>query len=90
MFNIFFFSLLFQGKHVIIAMAPSMSQRIVCSPSLPAKRNQLIQRAPMGSVMKCLVYYKKQFWKEKGRYSGIFLGGEVQGLSLELEVACHF
>ena len=51
---------------MIIAMAPAMTQRIVYSPALPAIRNQLIQRAPMGSVMKCLVYYNKQFWKDKG------------------------
>ena len=55
-----------QGTHVIIAMAPSMTQRITYTPSLPPKRNQLIARAPMGSVMKCLVYYRTRFWKSKG------------------------
>ncbi|XP_072033317.1 amine oxidase [flavin-containing] B-like [Amphiura filiformis] len=70
----------YEGKHVILAMAPSMSQRIIYSPALPAKRNQLIQRAPMGSVMKCLLYYKKQFWKDR----------EFCGSTLSVDPECPF
>ncbi|XP_022098628.1 amine oxidase [flavin-containing] B-like [Acanthaster planci] len=55
----------FEAKYVIIAMAPSMTQRIHYSPPLPPKRNQLIARAPVGSVIKCMVYYNKQWWKDR-------------------------
>ncbi|XP_038050318.1 amine oxidase [flavin-containing] B-like isoform X4 [Patiria miniata] len=55
----------FEAKYVIMAMAPSMTQRIHYSPPLPPRRNQLIARAPVGSVIKCMVYYDRQWWKDR-------------------------
>ncbi|KAL1419856.1 hypothetical protein MTO96_004760 [Rhipicephalus appendiculatus] len=62
----------YKGSHVIMAMAPPMQMRIHYSPPLPPMRNQLLQRMPMGSVWKCLVYYKEPFWRKIG-YSGSML-----------------
>lgn len=62
----------YQGSHVIMAMAPPMQMRVHYSPPLPPQRNQLMQRMPMGSVWKCLVYYKEAFWRKIG-YSGSML-----------------
>lgn len=59
----------YQGSHVIMAMAPPMQMRVHYSPPLPPLRNQLLQRMPMGSVWKCLVYYREPFWRKIG-YSG--------------------
>ncbi|XP_030058393.1 amine oxidase [flavin-containing] A-like [Microcaecilia unicolor] len=58
-----------EGKYVICAIPPVLTTKIHCNPELPALRNQLIQRLPMGSVIKCMVYYKEAFWRTMG-YSG--------------------
>jgi monoamine oxidase len=55
-----------RGKHVIVAMAPSLAGRIEYSPVLPALRDQLTQRFPNGSVIKCEAVYDKPFWRDAG------------------------
>ncbi|XP_063233949.1 amine oxidase [flavin-containing] A-like [Bacillus rossius redtenbacheri] len=78
----------FKGSHVILAMPPAMQGKIHFDPPLPADRASLIQRCPMGSVRKCLVFYDHPFWLAKG-YNGIatcndgvevigFVGGDVK------------
>ncbi|XP_033113592.1 amine oxidase [flavin-containing]-like [Anneissia japonica] len=57
---------IYKAKYVVMAMPPGMVQKIHFKPPLPPLRNQLIARAPVGSVLKCIVYYKTQFWREKG------------------------
>ena len=47
-------------------MAPTLHLKITFDPPLPALRNQLIQRVPMGSCIKNNVCYARPFWKEKG------------------------
>ena len=49
-----------------MAMAPTLHLKITFDPPLPALRNQLIQRVPMGSCIKNNVCYVRPFWKEKG------------------------
>ncbi|XP_076353929.1 amine oxidase [flavin-containing] B-like [Tachypleus tridentatus] len=56
----------YQGKYIILAISPILQMKIHFNPPLPLLRNQLIQRTPMGSVMKCILYYKTPFWREKG------------------------
>lgn len=58
----------FQGKYVISAIPPILTTKIHYNPELPPKRNQLIQRMPMGSVIKCMMYYKEAFWEKKGMW----------------------
>ena len=55
-----------QGKRVIVAMAPSLAGRIDYRPALPALRDQLTQRVPNGSVIKCEAVYDKPFWRDAG------------------------
>ncbi|XP_071955123.1 amine oxidase [flavin-containing]-like [Antedon mediterranea] len=62
----------FKGSRVILAMPPSMTQRVTYIPQLPSLRNQLIARAPMGSVIKCITYYDKDFWCDKGLSGNIW------------------
>ncbi|KAM8975414.1 amine oxidase [flavin-containing] A-like [Pelodytes ibericus] len=57
---------IYQGKYVISAIPPVLTTKIHFTPELPAIRNQLIHRLPMGSVIKCMVYYKEAFWKKMG------------------------
>jgi monoamine oxidase len=55
-----------RGKQVIVAMAPSLAGRIEYEPALPALRDQLTQRVPNGSVIKCEAVYDKPFWRDAG------------------------
>ncbi|OCT91673.1 amine oxidase [flavin-containing] A [Xenopus laevis] len=54
----------YEAKYVISAIPPILTTKIHFEPELPAIRNQLIQRLPMGSVIKCMVYYKEAFWRK--------------------------
>ncbi|XP_078694174.1 amine oxidase [flavin-containing]-like [Branchiostoma floridae x Branchiostoma belcheri] len=56
----------FQGEYSIVAIPPPLQLRVSFSPSLPPVRNQMIQRMPMGSVIKTMMYYEKAYWQEKG------------------------
>jgi monoamine oxidase len=55
-----------RGKQVIVAMSPSLSGRIEYEPALPALRDQLTQRVPNGSIIKCEAVYPKPFWRDAG------------------------
>lgn len=56
----------YQSKFVISAIPPVLTTKIHFNPELPPVRNQLIHRLPMGSVIKCMVYYKEAFWRKMG------------------------
>jgi monoamine oxidase len=54
------------AKQVIVAMPPALTARIDYEPLLPVLRDQLTQRAPMGTYAKVDVVYEKPFWREEG------------------------
>ncbi|XP_067042168.1 amine oxidase [flavin-containing] B-like [Acropora muricata] len=56
----------YQAKFVISAMPQALLNSVSFEPPLPPLKNQLIQRIPMGSVIKTVTYYKTAFWREKG------------------------
>ena len=58
---------------MIVSVPPGLAGRIAYEPALPAVRDQLTQRAPMGSVIKCQVLYDEPFWRADG-LSGQALG----------------
>lgn len=55
-----------KSKKVIVAIPPVMAQQIEFEPQLSPNRLQLLQRMPMGAVMKCYAIYEKPFWRAKG------------------------
>lgn len=55
-----------RGRYVIVAIPPPLAGRIDYRPLLPARRDQLTQRMPMGSVGKAVVVYKQPFWLRRG------------------------
>jgi monoamine oxidase len=57
------------GQRVIVAIPPPLAGRLQYEPALPADRDQLTQRYPMGSVMKVIAVYDKPFWRDAG-YTG--------------------
>ena len=63
----------YKAKFVIVAMPPHLSGRISYDPPLPATRQQLTQRFPMGTLAKILISYESPFWREKG-LAGVGMG----------------
>jgi monoamine oxidase len=61
----------FRGKYAIVAVPPALAGRIEYTPLLPASRDALTQRMAMGATMKCLAFYDRPFWRDRG------LSGEV-------------
>jgi monoamine oxidase len=55
-----------RAKRVIVAIPPTLAGRIDYSPALPALRDQLTQRIPMGTVIKVQCVYDTPFWRENG------------------------
>ncbi|KAH7144676.1 amine oxidase [Fusarium sp. MPI-SDFR-AT-0072] len=60
-----------QARKVVVAIAPTLAGRIIYNPPLPAVRDQMCQRVPMGSLGKVFAVYETPFWREDG------LSGEV-------------
>jgi monoamine oxidase len=56
----------FEGRQIIVTAPPLLAGRIEYSPALPSWREQLTQRTPMGSVIKCQVIYDEPFWRQDG------------------------
>jgi monoamine oxidase len=54
------------GQRVVVAIPPHLAGRIDYSPKLPAMREQLTQRLPMGSVIKVQAIYERPFWRDAG------------------------
>lgn len=55
-----------RAKRVVVAIPPTLAGRIHYDPILPAARDQLTQRAPMGSCVKCIAVYDTPFWRARG------------------------
>jgi monoamine oxidase len=59
------------ADYAIVAIPPALAGRVEYDPSLPARRDALTQRMPMGAITKCVATYEEPFWRERG------LSGEV-------------
>jgi len=55
-----------RAQRVIVAVPPTLAGRIEYQPVLPAQRDQLTQRMPMGSVIKVMCVYDEPFWRADG------------------------
>jgi monoamine oxidase len=62
-----------RAAHAIVAIPPTLASRIVYHPALPGERDQLTQKMPGGSVIKCNVVYNEPFWRAQG------LSGQAAG-----------
>ncbi len=59
-------ALVVEAQQAIVAMAPAIAGKIDYDPPLPSARDQLHQRYPMGSVIKCQAVYERPFWRDDG------------------------
>lgn len=55
-----------RARRAIVAVPPAIAGRIEYDPPLPALRDQLTQRVPMGAVVKCHAVYDEPFWRADG------------------------
>ena len=55
-----------RARRAIVATSPALAGRIAYAPALPADRDQLTQRMPNGSVIKCMAIYEEPFWRAEG------------------------
>uniref|UniRef100_A0A8K9WZH5 Amine oxidase n=1 Tax=Oncorhynchus mykiss TaxID=8022 RepID=A0A8K9WZH5_ONCMY len=74
-----------QAKYVIVATPPGLNLKMHFNPELPPLRNQLIHRVPMGSVIKCIVYYRENFWRKKGYCGTMVIEEEEAPIGLTLD-----
>lgn len=58
---------------VIVATPPHVAGAIIYEPPMPPVREQLTQRAPMGTIIKVLAVFDSPFWLEQG-LSGTAMG----------------
>lgn len=56
----------YRAGAVICALAPTLCGRIEYDTPLPSLRDQLTQRVPQGSVIKCEAVYASPFWRDAG------------------------
>src|SRR5713101_6100522 len=55
-----------KAQRAIVAIPPTLAGRIRYRPILPALRDQLTQRMPMGTIIKVHCLYETPFWREEG------------------------
>lgn len=54
------------GQRVVVTIPPTLAGRLRYQPPLPALRDQLTQRMPMGTVIKVHCLYETPFWRADG------------------------
>ena len=67
----------------VVATAPPMAARISYSPPMPARRDALTLRMPMGSIIKVHVAYETPFWRAKGLSGCILSDRTVTGMWMD-------
>ena len=55
-----------RARRSVFAIPPALCGRVVYDPPLPGYRDQLTQRLPLGSVIKCMAIYDEPFWRADG------------------------
>jgi monoamine oxidase len=54
------------AAHAVVAVPPVLASRITWDPLLPPQQDQLLQRLPFGTLMKCEAVYDEPFWRADG------------------------
>jgi monoamine oxidase len=55
-----------RARRAIVAIPPTLAGRVAYDPPLSARRDQLTQRMPQGTVIKTMAIYEGPFWREQG------------------------
>lgn len=62
----------FKSKYVVVACAPLLTTKLRYEPLVPTIRDEFAHKMTVGKVIKCLAFYKENFWRKKG-FSGEFV-----------------
>lgn len=66
-----------RAREAVVAVPPALAARIRYAPVLPAVRDQMTQRMPMGSVIKLMCVYERPFWRDATLASPDGLAGQA-------------
>lgn len=73
----------FKARRIIVAAPPGPIARIRFEPLLPAARDGLHQRMPMGTIIKAVVAYEKPFWRKLGYSGQVATDDDVLGIVMD-------
>jgi monoamine oxidase len=73
----------FEARFLIVAVPPGPASRIVFEPHLPAARDGLAQRMPMGAIVKAAVAYAEPFWRTNGFSGQVATDDDVLGIVMD-------
>ena len=71
------------GERVIVTLPPTLAGRLLYDPPLPARRDQLTQRLPGGSVIKFHIVYERPWWREEGLSGAVLAPGTPIGVTFD-------
>lgn len=71
------------ARRAVVAVPPTMAGRIDYDPPLPARRDQLIQHMPQGSVIKFHVLYDEPWWRAEGLSGMVLCPDEPIGVTFD-------
>ncbi|HEX6420140.1 MAG TPA: FAD-dependent oxidoreductase [Acidimicrobiales bacterium] len=72
-----------RARRVVVAVPPTLAGRIDYAPALPARRDQLVQHMPQGSVVKFHVLYPSPWWRDEGLSGTVLCPGEPIGVTFD-------
>lgn len=73
----------FAAERVVVAVPPTLAGRITYDPPLDARRDQLVQHMPQGSVIKFHVLYDAPWWRDEGLSGMLLAPGEPIGVTFD-------
>jgi monoamine oxidase len=70
-----------EATRAIVALSPTLAARIEYDPPLPARRDQMTQRMPQGTIIKAMAVYPEPFWRAAGLSgSAVSDGGSINAI----------
>jgi monoamine oxidase len=75
--------ILLRARRAVVALPPTLAGRITYDPALPARRDQLVQHMPQGSVIKFHVLYDTPWWRDEGLSGTILCPGQPIGVTFD-------
>ncbi|HEY0106981.1 MAG TPA: flavin monoamine oxidase family protein [Rhizomicrobium sp.] len=73
----------FEGRFAVVAVPPAGAGRIRFDPPLPAARDGLQQRMPMGAIIKVVVAYETPFWRADGFSGQVATDDDALGIVMD-------
>lgn len=73
----------YAAESLIMTAPPPLVSRIEFSPDLPVRRQALMERMPMGAVIKLFVAYQTPFWRHRGFNGAVVSTDRPLGIVLD-------